>query len=244
MQRPMANRAPYDGLILLPGMMCDERLFAPQVDLFSKSIATEVADLSRGTSIEEMADIVIRDTRFERFALAGLSMGGIVAMEMVRRASDRVERLALLDTNHLADDADRITQRKRQIARVRAGELRALMVEELKPFYVAPVHMGDPALNTIFMGMAEDLGPDVFERQARALIARQSAEDVLSAYAGKTLVLCGEHDKPCPPQRHDAMHALLPNSHRVAIANAGHISTLENPHAVNDALAHWLDIEI
>lgn len=232
--------ATYDGLILLPGMVCNEQLFAPQIEDLRKTVAIEVADLSKGQSIEEMAAQVIQNTSFERFALAGLSLGGIVAMEIVRQAAHRVERLALLDTNHLPDQPDRVEQRQRHINRVNSGELEQVMRDELKPFYVAPQHMGDPKLNSIFLDMATSLGAGVFVRQAKALMSRGGAEDVLSSYKGKTLVLCGEHDLPCPPTRHVAMHNLMSQSELVIVADAGHVTTLENPEAVNAALQNWL----
>ena len=231
----------YDGLIFLPGMMCNAQLFSPQVEAFQGAVAIEIGDLSSAQSIESMAQQVLQTTAFETFALAGLSLGGIVAMEVVRQAPHRVERLALLDTNHLPDQPDRIQQRQRQIERVTNGELVQVMRDELKPFYVAPQHMDDPRLNSIFLDMATSLGPNVFERQARALIARHGSEDILSAYEGETLVLCGEHDLPCPPSRHEAMHEILANSELVIVQDAGHVTTLENPMAVNSALRKWLD---
>lgn len=230
----------YEGLIFLPGMMCNEQLFAPQVDVFCGTIAVEIGDLSSSQSIEGMAAKTLQTTEFETFALAGLSLGGIVAMEIVRQAPHRVERLALMDTNHLPDQPDRIAQRTRQIERVSRGELLQVMRDELKPFYVAPQHMNDPGLNSIFLDMATSLGPEVFERQATALMARHGAEDVLSIYEGETLILCGEHDLPCPPSRHQEMHDIVSNSELVIVPDAGHVTTLENPNAVNSALDKWL----
>ncbi len=231
---------PFDGLILVPGLMCNHLLFAPQIAEFGDRFPIEVAEPVFDDSIEQMATRILNGTNFNRFALCGLSMGGIIAMEMLRQASGRVERLALMDTNHLPDADDRLEMRVRQIGRARNGELSSMMMEELKPFYVAPQHMGDPELNAVFMEMAETLGPRVFEAQATALMARQDATVVLSGYDGHTLVLCGEHDQPCPVSRHREIHTLLPTSHLVIVPDAGHITTLENPLAVNDALGDWL----
>ncbi len=232
----------YEGLILLPGMMCNAELFAPQVKALNGAVAIEIGDLSTAQSIEDMAEQVLQTTAFKTFALAGLSLGGIVAMEIVRQASHRVERLALLDTNHLPDQLERIEQRKRQIERVKCGELVQVMRDELKPFYVVPQHMGDPRLNLIFLEMATALGSDAFERQAKALMVRNDAEDVLSVYEGETLILCGEDDLPCPLSRHEAMHDIMANSELVIVPDAGHVTTLENPTVVNSALQSWLGL--
>jgi len=230
----------YDGLIFIPGLMCDKRLFAPQTSALENTVKIETADITRDADIRSMASRLLEETAFEHFALAGLSLGGIVAMEVVRQAPQRVERLALMDTNHLPDGLEKKIDRKRQIDRARNGELDAMMVEELKPHYVAPLHMSDTRLNTVFVAMAHDLGANVFQRQATALIKRRSSVDTLHQYTGQTLVLCGEHDQPCPVSRHRQMHALLPNSQLVIVPDAGHITTLENPSVVNNALAAWL----
>ncbi len=113
-------------------------------------------------------------------------------------------------------------------------------MRDLKPFYVAPAHRGDPELDATFMGMAEKLGPEVFIRQTTALMTRTGSADILSSYDGKTLVLCGEQDEPCPPERHRQIAKLLPNAKLVVVPNAGHVTTLEAPDAVNTALSDWL----
>ncbi|MEL6751785.1 MAG: alpha/beta hydrolase, partial [Pseudomonadota bacterium] len=190
-------------------------------------------------TIEGMAARVLTETRYDTFALAGLSMGGIVAMEIVRQAPERVERLALLDTNHLPDTPERRDGRAQQIEWVKVGKLTSVM-RDLKPFYVAPAHRGDPVLDAIFMGMAETLGPDVFIRQTRALMARGDASDVLRGYRGKTLLLCGEFDEPCPPSRHAEMAELLDRCDLIVVEGAGHVTTLEAPDAVTRALQNWL----
>ena len=220
--------------------MCDHRLFAPQIETLNKFAPVKVVDLSRAATIAGMAESAFEQSNGKHLAVAGLSMGGIVAMEMVRQDSARVERLALLDTNHLPDDSNRIAQRKGQIERVRGGMLAEVMVNELKPHYVARVNMGDAQLHDTFYAMAMDLGPDVFERQVTALMTRNGAEDVLRIYSGRTLVLCGQEDLPCPPERHRQMAALLDDAMLEIVPDAGHVTSLENPARVNAALARWL----
>ncbi len=225
-------------IVWLPGLMCDADLFAPQIAALSDRTHW-VGDLSVDDTITGMAQRVLQDAPFQRFALVGLSMGGIVAMEMLRIAPERVTRLALLDTNHLPDTEERKAARQAQIERVEDGSLQDVM-RDLKPFYVALAHRGDPVLDATFMGMAERLGPDVFVRQTTALMTRTGSADVLPTYDGKSLVLCGEHDEPCPPERHRQIAGLLPDARLVIVPDAGHVTTLEAPEAVNAALADWL----
>ena len=225
-------------LLLLPGMMCDARLWSPQVAAFSHRRAVMCAPLP-GRTTAAMARAVLEHAP-PRFALAGLSMGGIVAMEIVRRAPERVERLALLDTNPLAERPEVAAKRGPQIAAVRAGRLREVMRDEMKPGYLAPGAGRASVLDTV-MAMALDAGPDAFEAQSRALMARPDRTDALRTFRGPALVLCGAHDALCPPERHEMMAGLLPDAHLVMVKGAGHLPTLERPAETNAALADWLN---
>ena len=226
-------------LLLLPGMMCDQRLFAPQIAAFSDVVTIEVPALSDFATVRELATDVL-DRAPASFMLAGLSMGGIVAMEIVRQASERVSKLALLDTNPLAETVDRQRAREPQIERVRAGGLIDVMRDELKPNYLAdgPVK---PGVMKVCMEMACTLGAAVFERQSRALQTRSDQCDTLCNIRIPTLVLCGEHDRLCPPERHAMMHAMVPGSVLEIVAGAGHLPTLEQPEKTNAALARWME---
>lgn len=226
-------------LILLPGMLCDARLFAPQVEVFSQSHDVDIVMIDSADSIAALADHVLEQAP-ERFNLAGLSMGGIVAMAVAGKAPERILRLALLDTNHLADADGREQIRNRQIDAVRNGEMRKVVVDEMKPVYLARKHRTDKVLLDLLVDMAMDLGPEVFVRQSVALRDRGDQTDALKAYPGSTLVLCGEEDMLCPPERHREIAGLLRRAELKVIRDAGHISTLENPNVVNDALGHWL----
>ncbi|KAA2244243.1 alpha/beta fold hydrolase [Salinarimonas soli] len=230
-------RAP---LVLLPGMMCDARLFAPQVSALSDVAEPWVGDIGGADSIEALAGDILARAPFDRFALAGLSMGGIVAMAILRAAPERVERLALLDTNHRAETPERRALRGPQIERARAGELRVLLVDEMKPAYLGPAHRADAGLLDLILAMGLDLGPAIFERQSVALRDRPDATEALRAYGGPSLVLCGRHDALCPPERHAEIAGLLGNARLTVIEGAGHLPTLEEPEAVTSALRLWL----
>ncbi len=225
-------------LLLLPGMMCDARLFQPQVAAFSATRPVMSAPLSGHDTIEGLASATLAHAP-PRFALLGLSMGGIVAMEMARQAPERIDRIALLDTNPLAEPPDRAAAREPQIADVRAGGLRRVMRDEMKPNYLSDgPNLG--AILDLCMAMAETLGPDVFEAQSRALQIRPDQTETLRTLNIPALILCGEDDTLCPISRHELMRDLMPDAELEVIKGAGHLPVLEQPEATNAALTRWL----
>lgn len=227
-------------LLLIPGMMCDERLFAPQIAALADRAEVICARLDGPPSIEGLARMLLAE-HSGALSLAGLSMGGIVAMEMVRQASDRIERLALLDTNHHADLVERFETRNRQIVDARGGRLATVIADEMRPAYFAAANANDAVLQALVLDMALGLGPDVFERQSIALRDRSDQTDTLLSYDGPALVLCGTEDRLCPLSRHEEIARLLSGSECVFVEQAGHLATLEQPDAVTLALARWLN---
>jgi pimeloyl-ACP methyl ester carboxylesterase len=227
-------------LVLLPGMMCDARLFGPQIAAFSGACSLQLAPITQHDTVEKLARSVLADAP-PRFALAGLSMGGIVAMEILRQAPLRIERLALLDTNPRSEIEAVKQNREPQITKVQAGGLKEIMRDELKPNYLADSPHRQDVMD-LCMNMALDLGPDVFERQSRALQSRPDQQDTLKTVNVPTLILMGEEDRLCPRDRHDLMHSLVEGSTLEIVEGAGHLPTLEQPDAVNRALKTWLDL--
>lgn len=227
-------------LVLIPGMMCDARLYGPQITAIEADRDVLVLPITESDTVEALAESVLRAAP-DRFALAGLSMGGIVAMEVIRQAPARVERLALMDTNAAPESEAVSKAREPQIARVRAGKLRAVMRDELKPMYLADGPDRE-ALLAICMEMAMDLGPDVFERQSRALQTRPDQREALRRVAVPTLVLCGADDRLCPVHRHEVIRDLIDGATLQIVDDAGHMPTLEQPETVKAALLHWLTI--
>lgn len=225
-------------LVLLPGMMCDARLWGPQMAALGRRVILH-APCTDADTMAALAAAVLAVAP-PRFALAGLSMGGIVAMEVLRQAPQRVERLALLDTNPLAE-ADEIRDHRRgQMDRVKAGDLRVVMRDEMKPNYLADGSDRETILD-LCMDMALSLGPEVFARQSRALAARFDQQSTLSRFTGPALVLTGAEDRLCPRARHELMHGLMPQSRLSVIEGAGHLPTLEQPGATTEALLEWLE---
>jgi pimeloyl-ACP methyl ester carboxylesterase len=223
-------------LVLIPGMMCDGRMWGDIPAALHPRPVAHALPVGCAT-MAALAEAVLAEAP-PRFALAGLSMGGIVAMEVVRQAPERVARLALLDTNPLAEAASVGARRAGQIARALAGDLDGVMRDEMKPNYLADP--SDVALLDLCMDMARALGAGVFRRQSLALRDRPDQTATLAAFRRPALVLMGEHDRPCPRDRHDLMHRLMPQSRLVIVPGAGHLPPLERPAETLTALKDWL----
>ncbi len=226
-------------LVFLPGMMCDGRLFAPQISHFSSARAVMVAPLTGHDNFSDIANDIL-DNAPPKFALVGLSMGGIAAIEIMRLAPERVTRLALIDTNHLPDTKARRAGRDVQIEKARAGGLYDIMRDEMKPSYLADSPYKARILN-LCMEMAQKLGTDVFIRQSLALKVRRDQTDTLKSIKVPTLILCGREDALCPVARHEDMHSLIKGSTLHIIDGAGHLPVLEKPDITNAILEQWLN---
>lgn len=227
-----------DPLVLLPGMMCDARLSAPQIIDLSRDHAVMVAPITQGERIEEIASSLL-DVLPAKFALAGLSMGGIVAMELLRRAPERITRLALMDTNPLAETPQTAAAYEPLIIGARAGRLDEVLRGFMKPEYLAPGPQRLAVLNQV-IEMGRDLGPEVMVRQVRALQRRRDQQPTLRRCKVPTLILCGAHDTLTPLKRHAFMADLIPYARLEVIEEAGHLPTLEAPEATSAALRVWL----
>ncbi|WP_293575760.1 alpha/beta hydrolase [Phaeobacter sp.] len=226
-------------VLMLPGMMCDARLFAPQIAILSQSVPVSIAPIGHSDTVTSLAETILAQAP-PRFAVAGLSMGGILAMELMRQAPERIAGAALMDTNPLAETPEAQGRRAPQIAAVRAGRLAEVMRTEMKPNYLAPGPETGAILD-LCMEMALDLGADVFINQSLALRDRPDQTETLRQFTAPTLVLCGQQDTLCPLSRHELMHDLLPNSELAVIDGAGHLPTLEKPTQTTAALLRWLE---
>jgi pimeloyl-ACP methyl ester carboxylesterase len=225
-------------LMLVPGMMCDTRLWGTLPAGLGQRMIVH-APCTGSATMDTLAASILADAP-PRFALAGLSMGGIVAMEILRQAPERVERLALLDTNPHAEYDDIRVRRQAQIDRALAGELATVMRVEMKPLYLAPGPNNERVLD-LCLDMALSLGAEVFVRQSCALRDRCDQTATLAAFKGPALVLMGRHDRMCPLERHETMHALMPHSHLAIIEKAGHLPILEQPKTTWAELLRWLE---
>ncbi len=213
--------------------MCDARLWAPQVAALAQPAVH--ADTTQADNFELMARQVLASAP-PRFAVAGLSMGGIIAFEIWRQAPERVTHMALFDTNPHAEAPERKSMRFQQIEAVLAGGLRELAIESLKPMYLAESRRDDEALLGTVLDMVLDLGPVVFERQSIALRDRVDSVPTLRTIDCPVLVACGVEDKLCPPRFHELMAAEIPDATLCVIDDCGHLASLERPDIVNREL--------
>ncbi|MFP9139040.1 alpha/beta fold hydrolase [Devosia sp. XGJD_8] len=222
-------------LLLLPGLICDERLWRDVIaGLDARSI---VADLRQDDSIGAMAQRA-RAAAPARFALAGLSMGGYVAFEIMRQAPERVTHLALLDTSARADDDARKETRRKGIEMVGQGKFIGVS-RGLLGSLVAPQHMGTPVAGDV-QAMSERVGQAAYIRQQVAIMNRVDSRPTLGDIQVPTLVGVGESDKLTPPELAEEMAAGIAGAELVRFPDSAHLPTMENPSAVVEAMKAWL----
>ena len=225
-------------LLLLPGLASDDELFAPQAAALADVADLRVADLTKHDTMAELAADALAQAPWPRFALGGLSMGGYVAYEMLRQAPQRVSGLALMDTSARPDTPESTENRRRLIA-LAARDFKAV-VETLLPKLMTPAHVATPRLAGVVRGMAERLGADAFVRQERAIIGRADSRPDLGRIACPTLVLAGAEDALMPREIHAEQAAGIPGATLAIVDDCGHLSSIEQPQRVVDALRHWL----
>jgi len=225
-------------IVMIPGMMCDERIFSPQIEALSADTEVHVADISAYPSIDELATSVLESSP-PKFCLMGHSMGGIVAMEICAQEPERVEKLIIIDSNSKSELEEVKLKREPQIKAVAAGKLAQVMKEEMKPNYLADTKNQESALNTC-MEMALSLGPEVFIRQSKALRDRKDQQDSLKALDIPVLIICGSEDILCPLEKHELMHNIIKESTLEVVPNAGHMPTLEQPIKTTEVIKSWL----
>ena len=228
-------------LVLVPGLLCDERLWQPQAERLADLADPIIANVIGDGSVSEMARSVLDAAPSAgRFALAGLSMGGYVALEVMRVAPERVARLALLDTSARADTPGQTSERRELIELAEKGRFEEVP-RRLLPRVLHPDRLDDERLTSTVFGMADVVGPEAFVRQEEAIIGRPDSRETLSGIACPTLVLCGREDALTPLPLHEEMASLIPCSRLRVVEKCGHLSTLERPEAVTAALREWLE---
>ena len=223
---------------MVPGMMCDERIFLPQIEELSKSLEVTIADISSFSSVRELASDVLKKAP-KIFSLLGHSMGGIVAMEIYSQEPNRIEKLILMDTNPKAELDEVKLKREPQIRDANKGKLLEVMRDEMKPNYLADSENQSSVLN-VCMDMALTLGSDVFTNQSRALQSRADQQNTIQSINIPVLIMCGSEDKLCTVERHEMMHNMISDSDLKIINNAGHMPTLEQPRETTEVLKEWL----
>ncbi len=224
-------------VLLIPGLACDPRMYAAQVAaLGGRSVA--VADHTRADDMATIAAGVLARAP-ARFALCGFSMGGYIALEIMATAPERVTRLALMDTQAGPESEEARAARRERMQLARAKGMRAAAESNLAQS-IHPAHMADAALVQTIVDMAEAIGVEAFLRQAQAIIGRRDARPLLPRISVPTLVLVGDRDALTPPARAREMADAIAGASLVVVPESGHMTTLEQPQAVNAALLDFL----
>jgi pimeloyl-ACP methyl ester carboxylesterase len=225
-------------IVLVPGLNCSARLYAEQIPALWRFGPVTVADHTRDDSMAAIAGRILAAAP-PRFALAGLSMGGYIAFEIMRQAPQRVAKLALLDTGPGAETPAQTEGRRARIELAKTG--RFAEVADLQfPQFVHRNRRGDEGLKRLVRTMAEEIGAEAFLRQMRAVMGRPDSRPNLSAIRCPTLVLVGDGDELTPPTLAREIAAGIPDARLVVIPECGHVSTLERPQGVTQALVEWL----
>lgn len=225
-------------LYLLSGLLCDETIWRPQIDALSATHEVRARDFRDFDDIRAMAASVLAEAP-PRFALAGHSLGGRVALEIVAQAPERVERLALLDTGVHARRAAEEASRQALVDLAFSEGMEALAMRWLPPM-VHPDRVDDADFMAPLVEMVKRMTPQSHERQIRALLNRPDAEAALGKIACPVLLGVGEQDAWSPPAQHAAIQARIKGAKLVTFPHAGHMAPLEAPEAVTEALQAWL----
>ena len=225
-------------IVALPGLMCDERLWRPQAEALGAERPFISFALTPEPTIAALAEAALARIPAGRFALAGLSMGGYLAFEIVRRAPERVAGLALLDTSARPETPEATAMRRQAIAA--SAEHFEAGIDVLLPRLLHPSHLGDEAITGAVRAMSLGLGREAYVRQQEAIIGRADSRPTLAQIRCPTLVLCGREDLITPPAVHEEMQAGIAGARLEVIEHCGHLSTLERPAEVTAALRAWL----
>jgi pimeloyl-ACP methyl ester carboxylesterase len=225
-------------LLLVPGLLSDRRLWQAQLDGLKHAAECTVADVSQADTVAGMASAAIARMPPGPFAVAGLSMGGYVALEVMRQAAPRVNGLALLDTS-ARPDSDQATADRRRMMKMAESDFDRV-VNALLPKVLLPAHMRDAKLVAIVKAMAVTTGKDAYCRQQEAIIGRIDSRPHLAQIDCPTLVLCGRDDTLTPVALHQEMANAIPGARLVIADQCGHLSPLEQPQLVTMNLVHWL----
>ncbi|SKA33942.1 Pimeloyl-ACP methyl ester carboxylesterase [Enhydrobacter aerosaccus] len=229
---------PRPTLVLLPGLLNTARLFERQIADLGDVADIVVPELHLYDSIPAMAQAALALTP-QRFAVAGFSMGGYVAFEILRQARERVERLALIDTQASPDSPDATARRRGFIDQTRIGRFRGVQ-PSLLPMIVHPARLKDMDVVQPILDMAQEVGAEGFVREQTAIMARPDSRPLLAQIDIPTVVVVGRQDQMTPLSRSQEMAADIANARLVVLEQCGHMSPLEKPDELNQVLRRWL----
>lgn len=227
-------------ILLIPGLLSSEEIFAPQLPVLWPRGPVTIASTLAGDSIADMAARILADAP-SRFALVGVSMGGYLALEIMRQAPERVERLALVCTSAHPDTPEQSAGRRKMVAQARAVGFErfcALGADAL----THPSRKGEPHLNAVAVRMGLAVGMEGFARQTEAVIGRVDSRPLLPTIRVPTTIIVGDADPLTPAALSEEMAAAIPGAKLVLAPECGHVITLERPEVVNAALLEWLGV--
>lgn len=225
-------------LILVPGLLCSHDLWVDQIGEFEDDFDMVIFDHTSHDNLPDMVRDFLADAP-ERFHLAGLSMGGYVAFELLRQAADRVESLILLDTNARADRPEQVAGRQQLIERADKEDIREI-AKDLLPVLVHPDRLRDEEICDRIVDMAVEVGAEAFQRQQKALIRRPDSRDFLTTIKCPTLIICGAQDALTPLKVHQEMADLIPGAELHVVDDCGHLSSMERPEEINRLMRNFL----
>ncbi len=227
-------------ILLVPGLASSPRIFAPVISALWRFGPVTVANHIRDDNMGAIARRILAEAP-PRFALAGHSMGGYIAFEIMRQAPERVTKLALINTQARPDTPEATARRRGQIARANAGEYRSIL-DELFPGFVHPSRRDDRDLRRLVNDMGDDVGPEAFVRQQTAVMSRPDSRPTLAWIRCPTLVLSGDEDNTIPNSLSSEMAGGIPGAKLVILPDCGHLPQPEQPQATAAALVEWLRI--
>ena len=225
-------------LLMVPGTLNNARVWQGQADALASAAEIHVADVSTQESTAAMADDALRAVP-GRFALAGFSLGGYVALEIMRRAPERVAGLCLLSTSARAETEEAKPGRRKSIELAQRDFAR--LIANMRPFMLSPANLADGALNAALDRMMNEVGAEAFARQSRAVIGRAESRNLLASIRCPTVVACGRDDQVTPLRLSEEMAAAIPGARLEVLDHAGHMATFEAPDRVTRLMAQWLD---
>lgn len=224
-------------LILLPGLLCDQRLWATQAADLADTCPVSIPDLTRDVGIAALARRVLAEAP-PRFALGALSMGGYVAFEILRQAPERVVRLALFDTMASPDTPERATQRRAMLDLAERGRFLGIS-PQLLPRLIHASRLGTPVADTV-LAMGKAVGKEAFLRQQQSIIDRPDSRPTLAQVRVPTFIVVGAQDQLTPPAEAELMAAGIQGSRLVVLDDCGHLPPLELPERTTSLLREWL----
>ncbi len=235
MNTPRSGKTP---LVLIPGLLCDVVLWHEQILDLQDCADCWVPDIARDDSLPCIVDRILKEVPFERFALAGLSMGGYLAAGVAVQSPERVTRLALLNTRAHARDSEAGKQRRQELITLARTTDFQRVVDRLMPSLLSEKAAQDPVLLSRVEAMSRNLGADVFIRQQQANMVRPDI--ALGLIRCPTWVIGGEEDAIAPPSSQGDLVAAISGARLHMLPGCGHLSTLEQPAEISALMRRWL----